>query len=113
YAAVPYWRPTLMLLGSATMILGGLRALRQQDLKLLLAYGTVSQLGFMVLLVGIGTQAAALAGIALVISHALFKSTLFLIVGIIDHSAGTRDLQKLNGLVYRAPVLAALGGFAA
>lgn len=112
FANVPFWRPILMLLGSATMILGGLRALRQQDLKLLLAYGTVSQLGFMVTLVGIGTQAAALAGMALVISHALFKSCLFLIVGIIDHSAGTRDLQKLNGLVYRAPVLATLGGLA-
>ena len=87
FATVPFWRPTIMLLGTATLIVGGWRALRQTDLKLLLAYGTVSQLGFMVLLLGIGTQAAALAGIGTVIAHALFKSALFMIVGVIDHSA--------------------------
>ena len=82
-------------LGAATMIIGGWRALRQYDIKVLLAYGTVSQLGFLVVLCGIGTRAAALGGLALLVSHALFKSTLFLVVGIVDHSAGTRDLRKL------------------
>ena len=113
FATVPFWRPTIMLLGTATLIVGGWRALRQTDLKLLLAYGTVSQLGFMVLLLGIGTQAAALAGIGTVIAHALFKSALFMIVGVIDHSAGTRDLRELNGVGYRVPWLAVLGGLAA
>ena len=112
FASVPWWRPTIMLLGIITMILGGWRALRQTDLKLLLAYGTVSQLGFLVLLVGLGTEAAALAGLGMVIAHALFKSTLFMCVGIIDHSAGTRDLRELNGVGYRVPWLAALGGLA-
>ena len=113
FATVPFWRGTVMILGATTMILGGWRALRQTDLKLLLAYGTVSQLGFMVLLVGLGTEAAALAGLATVVAHALFKSTLFMTVGVIDHSAGTRDLRELNGVAYRVPWLAALGGLAA
>ncbi|MHA6513609.1 Na+/H+ antiporter subunit A [Tessaracoccus sp. Z1128] len=112
FADVPWWRPTVMVLGTTTMILGGWRALRQTDLKLLLAYGTVSQLGFMVLLVGLGTEAAALAGLGMVVAHALFKSTLFMCVGIIDHSAGTRDLRELSGVGYRVPWLAALGGLA-
>ena len=112
FADVPWWRPTIMLLGTITMILGGWRALRQTDLKLLLAYGTVSQLGFMVLLVGLGTEAAALAGLGMVIAHALFKSTLFMCVGVIDHSAGTRDLRELSGVGRRVPVLAAVGGLA-
>ena len=113
FATVPFWRPAIMILGTATMILGGWRALRQTDLKLLLAYGTVSQLGFMVLLVGLGTQAAALAGLGMVIAHSLFKSTLFMCVGLIDHSAGTRDIRELNGVGYRVPWLAVLGGLAA
>nr|WP_255622531.1 Na+/H+ antiporter subunit A [Tessaracoccus sp. OS52] len=112
FAGIPFWRPTVMVLGSVTMILGGLRALRQKDLKLLLAYGTVSQLGFMILLVGLGSQTAALAGMAVVISHALFKSALFLLVGIIDQAAGTRDMDELNGVMYRAPVLAVGGALA-
>lgn len=113
FASVPGWRPVIMLLGSVTMTLGGLRALRQKDLKLLLAYGTVSQLGFMILLVGLGTQTAALAGMGVVISHALFKSSLFLFVGIIDQSAGTRDIDQLNGVFYRSPVLAVAAALAA
>ncbi|MHA7861599.1 Na+/H+ antiporter subunit A [Tessaracoccus sp. Y36] len=113
FATVPFWRPAVMLLGTLTMIMGGWRALRQTDLKLLLAYGTVSQLGFMVLLAGIGTEAAALAAIGTVIAHALFKSTLFLCVGLIDHSAGTRDIRELSGVGYRVPWLAVLAGLAA
>ena len=113
FAAVPGWRPAVALLGATTMILGGWRALRQNDLKLLLAYGTVSQLGFMVLLSGFGTQATALAGMAMLIGHALFKSTLFLITGVIDHSAGTRDLTRLTGLAKRMPLVAVVAGLAA
>ena len=106
FAGTPGWRPILMTLGAATMIIGGWRSLRQYDIKVLLAYGTVSQLGFLVALCGIGTRAAALGGIALLVAHALFKSTLFLAVGIVDHSAGTRDLRRLNGIGRRMPVVA-------
>ena len=105
FGSVPGWRPIILTLGAATMIVGGWRALRQYDIKLLLAYGTVSQLGFMMVLCGLGTRSGALAGVAIVIAHALFKATLFLVVGIVDHSAGTRDLRKLSGLGRRMPVV--------
>ncbi len=106
FAEFDIWRILVGVLGSLTMILGGWRSLRQTDLKLVLAYGTVSQLGFMVLLTGLGTQATALAGLALVISHALFKASLFLVVGIVDHSTGTRDLRELSGVGRQMPVVA-------
>lgn len=111
-AQVPGWRPAIWTLGALTLFLGGWRALRQDDLKLLLAYGTVSQLGFLVLLLGTGTQAAALGGLAMVIAHALFKATLFLVVGIVDHSAGTRQLSRLSGLYRRLPVTATVAAIA-
>ena len=98
FAGAPAWHALTVGLGLATMLLGGWRALRQHDLKLLLAYGTVSQLGFMVAISGVGTRAAALAALALIVGHALFKSTLFLTVGIIDRSTGTRDLRRLSGV---------------
>src|SRR5699024_50557 len=92
YAELPAWRWLVLALGGITMIHGGYRALRQHDLKLLLAFGTVSQLGFLILLVGHGDRAVALAGLALIGAHAMFKAALFLTVGAIDASAGTRDL---------------------
>ncbi len=113
FAHLPLWRITVMVLGAATLIVGGWRSLRQVDLKLLLAYGTVSQLGFLVLLCGIGTRSAALAGIAMTIAHALFKATLFLTVGVIDKATGTRDLTKLSGLARRMPVLTVAATLAA
>jgi len=113
FAQVPGWRPAVWTLGALTLFLGGWRALRQDDLKLLLAYGTVSQLGFMVLLLGTGTQAAALGGVAMLIAHALFKGTLFLVVGVVDHSTGTRNLTELSGLARRLPVTAVIAAVAA
>jgi multicomponent Na+:H+ antiporter subunit A len=107
------WRPAAMTMGAATMLLGGWRALRQHDLKLLLAYGTVSQLGFMLVLLSAGTEAALQAGIALLLAHGLFKATLFMVVGIVDHSCGTRDLRRLSGVGRDLPVLAAVGTVAA
>lgn len=112
FSATPGWHPLLLGLGLATMLVGGWRALRQHDLKLLLAHGTVSQLGFLIVVVSFGTRTAALAGVALLLAHALFKAALFLVVGIIDHRAGTRDLRKLSGLGREAPVLAVVGTLA-
>jgi len=108
FAEMPGWREILVTLGVATMLIGGLTALRQFDLKLVLAHGTVSQLGFLTVVVGYGTRDSALAGLALLLAHALFKSTLFLSVGIVDHDAGTRDLRKISGLGRRSPALAAV-----
>ena len=96
----------LAAFGIATMILGGWRALRQTDIKLLLAYGTVSQLGFMTAVTAFGTPHAVFAGLALVISHALFKAPLFMVVGIIDKSYGTRDITRLHGVGRDSPMLA-------
>ncbi|GAA1917801.1 Na+/H+ antiporter subunit A [Nocardioides hwasunensis] len=113
FAGVAGWRTVLLTLGLATMLLGGVRALRQNDLKLLLAYGTVSQLGFLVLVLGVGTRSTMVAGLGVLVAHALFKATLFLTVGIIDHSAGTRDLRRITGLARRMPALAVAATLAA
>jgi multicomponent Na+:H+ antiporter subunit A len=108
------WRPIVLVTGTATMLFGGWTALRQNDLKLLLAYGTVSQLGLLVVALGAGWRDAALAGAMMLLAHAMFKAALFFVVGIIDHSAGTRDLRELSGLrrstpaVWVVAVLAAL-----
>lgn len=96
-------------LGAATMILGGWRALRQTDIKLLLAYGTVSQLGFLSAVAGVATHDALLAGLAMLIAHAVFKAPLFMVVGIIDKKFGTRDLRVLSGVVKVAPMVAVIG----
>jgi multicomponent Na+:H+ antiporter subunit A len=108
YADTPGWMPVLVTLGVGTMLVGAWRSLRQYDLKLVLAYGTVSQLGFLMVVVGFGTRDAALAGVALLLAHALYKAALFLTVGIIDHRAGTRDWRQLSGVGRNAPVLAAI-----
>ncbi len=78
------------------MLTGGVRALRQHDLKRILAYGTISQLGFMVVLFGAGIPEATEAGVVLLFAHALFKAGLFLVVGVIDHQAHTRDIRALG-----------------
>lgn len=95
FADLGWWRPVVVSVGVTTMVVGGLRALRQTDLKLLLALGTVSQLGFMVAVFGWGTPDAEAAGCVLLISHAAFKAACFMVVGALDHQHGTRDLRSL------------------
>ncbi|HEX2577071.1 MAG TPA: hydrogen gas-evolving membrane-bound hydrogenase subunit E, partial [Aquihabitans sp.] len=90
------WRPVVLTVGLVTMITGGWRALRQYDLKRILAYGTVSQLGFLVVLFGAGVPEATAAGVTLLLAHAIFKAGLFLVVGIIDHQAHSRDIRALG-----------------
>ncbi|MFC0681342.1 Na+/H+ antiporter subunit A [Lysobacter korlensis] len=113
FAESPGWRSVLVALGVVTMLLGAYRSLRQHDLKLLLAYGTVSQLGFLTVVAGYGTRDVGLAALALLLAHALFKAALFLVVGVVDHQTGTRDLRKLSDLGRSAPVLAAVAIVAA
>ncbi|MDJ0339981.1 Na+/H+ antiporter subunit A [Streptomyces sp. H10-C2] len=105
FAAVAPWRGLTLTLGAATMLLGGWRALRENDLKRILAYGTVSQLGFLTALVGAGSRYTALAGATMLLAHALFKAPLFLVVGIVDHATGTRDIRRLGGLARALPLL--------
>ncbi|RMI12466.1 Na+/H+ antiporter subunit A [Cellulomonas triticagri] len=112
YSDLSAWRWMVVLLGGGTLLLGGYRALRQHDLKLVLAFGTVSQLGLIILLVGYGTRATALAGLAMIGAHAMFKAALFLVVGVVDAAAGTRDLRRLSGVGRALPVTALAGGLA-
>ena len=105
FADSPGWRPTVITLGLVTMLLAGWRAVREYDLKLILAFGTVSQLGFITVMVGGGGRDLMLAGLAMLCAHALFKATLFMVVGVIDHSTGTRDIRRLAWLGRRMPGL--------
>lgn len=105
YGTEPYWTGLCLSLGGATMLLGGIRALRENDLKRVLAFGTVSQLGFLTAIFGGGQRDDAYAGAAMLLAHALFKAPLFLAVGIIDHCTKTRDLRKLSGLGRSMPTL--------
>ena len=98
FADAPPWRPMVVTLGVLTVILAGWRAVREYDLKLILAFGTVSQLGFITVMVGAGGSDLMLAGLALLCAHAMFKAALFMVVGIIDHATGTRDIRRLAWL---------------
>ncbi|QCU77277.1 Na+/H+ antiporter subunit A [Citricoccus sp. SGAir0253] len=100
-----WWQALVLGVGLWTMLVGGWRALRQTDIKLILAYGTVSQLGFLMVANGLGNRDAAMAGLAMLAAHALFKAPLFMVVGIIDHEAGTRDLARLSGIGRNHPWL--------
>jgi multicomponent Na+:H+ antiporter subunit A len=96
FATTGIWRPAVLTVGLVSMITGGWRALRQYDLKRILAFGTVSQLGFMMALFGAGTPESTKAGVLVLFAHALFKATLFLVVGVIDHQTHTRDIRALG-----------------
>jgi multicomponent Na+:H+ antiporter subunit A len=107
------WQLPLVLVGLSTAVFGSVLALKRTDLKALLAYSTVSQLGLLVGLIGIGTPLALAAAAVHTLAHALFKAALFMVVGIVDHETGTRDLRELGGLRRTLPVPAAAAGLAA
>lgn len=94
------WSTVLLYIGLITMVWGSYFALKQRDLKALLAFSTVSQLGILVALYGVGDAYAATAHL---INHAAFKAALFLVVGIIDHETGSRDVRLLSGLRRKLP----------
>ncbi len=106
FAGIPTWEVTLVVLGLATLIVGGMLALRQYDLKALLAYSTISQLGMMIALYGLGTEVAEAAATFHLLSHAVFKGALFLIAGTIEYEIGTREVRSLEGLAFLMPALA-------
>jgi len=108
FSPTPLWQVVVPVAGGVTMLVGGWAALRHTDLKRLLAYSTVSQLGVLTLLYGLGTDAAAVAATVHVLSHATFKASLFMIAGIVDHETGTRDIAELGGLARHLPRTAAL-----
>lgn len=110
FSSMDFWRWSVVLAGATTMLLGGVRALREVDAKLILAYSTVSQLGLLTVLFGIGSRYAIYAGVAHLVAHAIFKVGLFLGVGVIDHELGTRDVSQISGARRQLPITtAALG----
>jgi len=100
------WAIVLTVSGGLTMLIGNVLALRQHDMKLVLAYSTVGALGTMVLLVGLGSDTAFVAAMALLLAHALYKAGLFLVTGIVDHEMGTRELDRFSGLARLMPLTA-------
>ena len=107
------WTVVLTVSGGLTMLIGNVLALRQHDLKLVLAYSTVGALGTMVLLIGLGSDTAFVAAMALLLAHALYKAGLFLVTGIVDHEMGTRELDRIGGLVRIMPLTAAAAALGA
>ncbi|MDW8065431.1 MAG: putative monovalent cation/H+ antiporter subunit A [Anaerolineae bacterium] len=99
--------------GLVTMVLGAIMALGPSDLKRILAYSTVSTLGTLTFLIGLGTPLAAKAAMALLLAHAMYKGALFLVAGAVDHEIGIRDVRRLGGLGQFMPVTATAAGMAA
>jgi len=107
------WYLIVTTAGLATLLVGAWSAIFQQDLKGLLAYSTISHLGLITLLLGLGSPLAAVAAIFHTLNHATFKASLFMAAGIIDHETGTRDLRRLSGLARFMPITATLAMVAA
>ena len=99
--------------GLLTMAMGAYLAFKQNDLKALLAYSTISHLGMIMALFGLSTDMSVSGGIFHILNHAAFKGGLFLVVGIIDHETGTRQLNLLSGLRHKMPILTIITGLAA
>ncbi|MBE0462616.1 MAG: monovalent cation/H+ antiporter subunit A [Halomonadaceae bacterium] len=106
------WSVIVPLVGSITLLYGAWFALFKTDLKAILAFSTISHLGLITVLLGIGSPMAVLAALFHIINHATFKAALFMSAGIIDHEAGTRELKQLGGLRKTMPVTALLTIFA-
>ena len=103
FADVDAWKIVGLALGISTMLWGGIGALRHVDAKLILAWGTVSQLGLLVTLLALGSGKAIFAAMSMLVAHALFKATLFLVVGEADIRTGTRDIRELGNLYKTMP----------
>ena len=107
------WQVTLVVFGAATFLTGAVLALRNTDLKLMLAQTTVASLGLMVFLIGLGHEIALQAAMIYLFAHSLFKGALFMAAGCIDHGTGTREIGRLSGLGRAMPVTAAASVLAA
>lgn len=112
-AGTDAWFYIVSTTGLVTMVLGALIALFKDDLKALLAFSTVSHLGLLTMLLGFGTQAAAVAAIFHIINHLTFKAALFMTAGIVDHETHTRDIKRLGGLRRLMPITFLIGTAAA
>jgi multicomponent Na+:H+ antiporter subunit A len=111
--ATPMWTAAVTVAGAATMLVGAYRAVQETDLKRILAYSTVSALGVLTMLLGVGTREAFAAALVYLLAHAGYKGALFLVAGVIDHEVGTRDVSALAGLRRLMPITALAGAAAA
>ena len=107
------WQIILMSFGGVTLLVGAILALRNTDLKLMLAQTTVASLGLLVFLIGIGEDYAIQAAMAYLFAHSMFKGALFMVAGSVDHGTGTRELGRLSGLGRVMPFTATAAGLAA
>jgi multicomponent K+:H+ antiporter subunit A len=112
-SGTPEWFYLVTTTGAVTLLVGAWIACFKDDLKGLLAFSTVSHLGLITLLFGLGTSAAAFAAVFHILNHATFKAALFMNAGIIDHETGTRHIPSLSGLAFVMPLTATLGMIAA
>ena len=101
FADIGLWRTLLISVGLGTAIMAAIFALQKLDLKQLMAYSTVSQLGWIIAAIGVGTDTALAAAALHTLAHALFKSGLFMLIGVIDHAAHTRDIRELRRIPNR------------
>lgn len=109
----PLWTIVLPVMGGVTLIAGTVLALRQTDMKLILAQTTVASLGLLVMMTGYGSDKALEAAVLYLIAHALFKGALFMVAGQVDHGAGSRDLDEISGLYRAMPLSGLAAGLAA
>ena len=109
FNGVELWNNLLIIFGAFTMILGAWTAIRQSDLKRILAYTTLSILGTLTMLLGIGTEYALKAMLVYLLAHSLYKGSLFLLAGIIDHQTHTRDIYQISGLRKLLPISSVIG----
>jgi multicomponent K+:H+ antiporter subunit A len=107
-AGTPEWTAIVATAGLITLLVGAKIALFKDDLKAILAFSTVSHLGLITFLLGLGTPAAATAAMLHILAHASFKAALFMVAGIVDHETHTRDIQRLGGLRRAMPITFAL-----
>ncbi|MBE7158848.1 MAG: DUF4040 domain-containing protein, partial [Rhodospirillales bacterium] len=112
-AGTEEWYLIVGTAGILTLLVGAYAAIFQHDLKGLLAYSTISHLGLITLLLGLGTPLGFVAALFHTLNHATFKASLFMAAGIIDHETGTRDLRRLSGLRHAMPITATLAIVAA
>lgn len=112
--ATAMWGGIITVVGLTSLTFGSLMAIRQFDMKGILAYSTISQLGLIIALLGFGTEAAIAGALFHLINHSAFKGSLFLMTGIVDHQTGTRDVRLLKGLSKLMPIsalIACIGSF--
>ncbi len=111
--ATTVWTTAVTAVGAATMVVGAYRSVQETDLKRILAYSTVSALGVLMMLLGVGTREATQGALVYLVAHAFYKGALFLVAGAIEHETGTRDIISLGGLRRAMPLTALAGGAAA